>query len=357
MMVIARAPVRISLAGGGTDLPAYYRRFTGTVVSTAINAYVYTILTPGPPDRLEITSAQAGDGNPCLPRAITRRFGIHAGLTIFLASQVPPGTGLGSSSSLGVSVATALAAWHGMALSRAEIAELACRAEMEDLGMPIGKQDQYIAAYGGLNEITFTAGDVTVRPLTLPPDTHIALQRRLLLFFTGTSRRSSSILQHQRHATERQDPAVIERLHAIKSLAFDLRDALCAGKLDEVGEILHRSWDRKRQLAPNLTNARIDEWYAAARRAGAIGGKIAGAGGGGFLLLYCPEEHQATVTRTLSAMGLRRFDFAFESEGSRILLATRQNMPAVHRNVSTDTPLACERETAGIPCAQFADVC
>jgi len=331
--LIARAPVRISFGGGGTDLPAYYTRFGGMVVSTTINHYVYTILSPGTRNTLQIISADYQvffrqslpadlfwDGDLALPKAVVHHFGNAEGLNIFLASQIPPGTGLGSSGSVAVSMITALAAWYGWEMSRSEIAELACTIEIEQMGMPVGKQDQYAAAFGGLNEIRFEADGVTVRPVEMPPGMREALQNRLLLFFTGSSRKSSSILKHQSRASAEMDPQVVSRMHAIKELGEAILASLRAGNLNDFGELLHLSWLNKRQVAPGVTNRRIDAIYEAARQAGAVGGKITGAGGGGFLMLYVPEERQAAVTETLQGMGLRRMDFAFDTEGAQVIL-------------------------------------
>jgi D-glycero-alpha-D-manno-heptose-7-phosphate kinase len=335
MVLIARAPMRISFGGGGTDLPAYYEQYGGMVVSTTINHYAYTILTPGGSDSLQVVSADyhtfyrrppcedlVWDGNLALPKSIINHFDVQNGVNIFLASQIPPGTGLGSSGSVAVAMIKALAFWCGLDLSPHEVAEMACFIEIEKMGMPVGKQDQYAAAFGGLNRITFEKdGAVQVDPLHLPPDILEAFQKRMLLFFTGTSRKSSTILRKQKHASEKGDQLVIERLHAIQELAFSIKGALEHGDLDGFGELLHLSWLNKRDLAENIANPFIDKCYAAGREAGAIGGKITGAGGGGFMMLYCPPAHQVAVTRVLEGMGLRRLDFAFDREGAQVMLA------------------------------------
>jgi len=303
------------------------------VVSTTINRYAYTFISPSASNALQIVSSdyntfyrQPGyadliwDGDLALPKAIIHHFGLRAGLEIFLASQVPPGTGLGSSGSVAVSMITALAAWNGKKMSRAEIAELACYIEIEKMGMPVGKQDQYAAAFGGLNMISFSSEGVTVEPLSISPETLEQLQSRLMLFFTGTSRRSSTILRYQKRESEKQEGVVVHSLHAIKELALSIREALEQGDLQTFGELLDLSWQNKKNLAPNLSNSFIDQCYMAAQKAGAVGGKITGAGGGGFLMLYCPEEYQPQVTHTLEDMGLRRMDFAFDHEGAQVLL-------------------------------------
>jgi D-glycero-alpha-D-manno-heptose-7-phosphate kinase len=344
MILIARAPVRISFGGGGTDLPAFYERHGGLVVSTAIRSYVYTILTPDKSNGVQIISADyralcqrptcedlIWNGDLRLPKAITYYFNLRDGVTIFLASQVPPGTGLGSSGSVAVSMIKALALWCGLDLGPAEVAELACYIEIEKLGMPVGKQDQYAAAFGGLNCITFSRTDVTVEPLQVPPGTVEAMDRNLMLFFTGTSRQSSTILHRQKSASVQGDPETIRRLKTIKELGLEIRLALEGGDLEAFARLLHRSWLEKRQLTEGITNPFLDQCYEVARQEGALGGKVTGAGGGGFLMLYCPEELQEGVTEALTALGLQRRPFAIDQEGVQVVQVTPwarpQSMP------------------------------
>lgn len=330
-LLISRAPVRISFGGGGTDLPSFYERYGGLVVSTSINHYVYAILTPGSRDAVQIVSADyhtfwrqsldnlIWDGDLALPRAIVHEFGLHRGLDIFLASQIPPGTGLGSSGSVAVCLINGLAAWQGISLTLAEVAEKACYIEIEKMGMPVGRQDQYASAFGGLNRITFTADGVTVEPLQLSEGIRPTLERRLMLFFTGSSRQSSNILRYQKQKGEDGDRRVIERLLAIKELGLAIGRALEAGDLDAFGKLLHRSWVQKRALAPNISNDTINQVYELARSKGSVGGKITGAGGGGFLMLYCEEVYQDGVTEALERMGLRRMGFAFDTHGAQVM--------------------------------------
>ena len=294
-MLIARAPVRISFGGGGTDLPEYYERYGGMVVSTTINYYIYTILTPSRPGLgVQIISAdyrafgqQPGNedliwnGDLNLPKAITYYFNLRDGLTVFLASQVPPGTGLGSSGTVAVSTIKALAFWCGLDLGPVEVAELACYIEIDKMGMPVGKQDQYAAAFGGLNSITFSRDGVTVEPLRVLPQTRETLESRLMLFFTGSSSQSFSILQRQKEASQQRDRTTIRRLDAIKELAMEVRASLEQGDLDAFGDLLHRNWMEKRLLVEGITNPFLDQSYQVARENGALGGKITGAGGGG----------------------------------------------------------------------------
>jgi D-glycero-alpha-D-manno-heptose-7-phosphate kinase len=343
MVLITRAPVRISFGGGGTDLPAYYERHGGLVVSATISYYVYTILNPGWSDGVQIISADyralcqrptcedlIWNDDLSLPKAITYYFNLCEGLSVFLASQVPPGTGLGSSGSVAVSMIKALAFWCGLDLGPRQVAELACYIEIEKMGMPVGKQDQYAAAFGGLNCIKFCRDGVAVESLRVPPGTHEALESRLMLFFTGTSRQSSTILRRQKQASRQGDRDTVRRLDAIKELGLEIRAALELGDLEAFGALLHQSWMEKRQLAEGITNPFLDQCYRAAREHGALGGKVTGAGGGGFLMLYCPEDRQEAVTEALTALGLQRWPFTLDGQGVQVMEAvpwSRQHVP------------------------------
>lgn len=331
-MIVSRAPVRISFGGGGTDLEAYYGRFGGFVLSTAINRYCYVaaseparggihIHSVGHPARTSQTARTSLDDGPeRLARAaislLASEFGelSQRGIGLTLASDVPPGTGLGSSSAMAVALLHALTRYLGIPMAAAGIAELACRLEIERLGMPIGKQDQYASAFGGLNTIEFTSHRVQVNPLALSNHIRRALQARLLLFATGQRRNSSAILSKQREDT-RHKISTVTRLHEIKALGQAMRDALLAEDLDAFGRLLDRAWHEKRRLSAAISNTRIDSWYIAARAAGALGGKITGAGGGGYLLLYTPPRHMDAVREAMRAYGLRELPFALESAG------------------------------------------
>jgi len=327
-MLITRAPLRISLGGGGTDLPAYYERFGGMVVSTTIDKFVYVQVQPNGTRSTQITSADyqtfyrhaAGkpmtwNGELALPRAVLHEFGIDRGLAVFSASEVPPGTGLGSSSALTIALVHAISTYLHRAPSRQDIANLACRVELDKLGAPIGKQDQFAAAFGGLNAIRFHSGRVDVEPIAVPPSARSLLERRLLLFFTGSARDSAAILREQTRATSHDDADTIANLHQIRQAADDCRACLEAGDVDGIGRLLHEGWQYKRRLTRGITNRRIDECYAVAREVGALGGKITGAGGGGFLLLYCHEAYQEQLTVAMEQLDLKRMDFHFEQLG------------------------------------------
>ena len=334
-MLIARAPVRISFAGGGTDLEAYYRKYGGMVVSTAIDKYFYVFLNVDQSNTLQITSSDyrtfyrydpetafLWDGDLALPRAFLHHFGVRRCVSMFLASEIPQGTGLGSSSTVAVAVVKAISTACGLNLSRQEIAELAWYGEIDKLGMPIGKQDQYASSFGGLNVITFDRSGVAVEPLNIAPQTRQQLEQNTLLFFTGTARDSATILTYQRESSRRDEPQVIEALHAVKQAAAEVRDCLEQGDLTRFGQLLDRAWQHKKRFAAKVSNPFIDECYQRALDAGALGGKITGAGGGGFLMLYCEQEHQNAVTRSLAEQKLRRMDFRFDVDGARVLMNT-----------------------------------
>ncbi len=332
-MLIARAPMRVSFAGGGTDFESYYSQFGGLVVSAAIDKYFYVFLTVNRRENIQIMSSDyqtfhrqnAGeemlwDGDLALPRAVLNHFNIREGLSMFLASQVPPGTGLGSSSTVTVSIIKAVSSLLGLGLSKQEVAKLACTIEIDKLGMPIGKQDQYAAAYGGINAVTFSREGIRVEPLVLSSDTLEGLESNILLFYTGAAREAVRMLSTQNDAVRAADPVVLEALHAIKVMAQEMRRCLEAGTLNMFGEILHASWERKKQLAPGISTPYIDECYEIARAHGAMGGKIAGAGGGGFLVLYCSRGAGPRVTEALERSGLKRMDFSIDFDGARILV-------------------------------------
>lgn len=332
-MLIVRAPTRISLGGGGTDLEAYYAVKGGLVVSAAINRYCYVVIQTEENDGIEIVPSNyhnldespsvnslPWNGGLKLPKAAIHHFRLRRGIRVYFGSEVPPGTGLGSSSSLAAALVQGLGTLCGETLSRDEIAEIASDLEINRLRMPIGRQDQYAAAFGGLNAMTFTRSGVTVEPLNISAANRRRLQRNLMLFYTGTSRHSSDILKHQQRRTAHAVPQVMDSLDTIKALAQDMRHVLETGQLDAVGELLDQGWERKKTLAPSITNAFIDECYALAKSKGALGGKITGAGGGGFLMFYCPRRQQPPVRVALTARGLIPMDFNFDYQGVHILL-------------------------------------
>ncbi len=332
-MLIARAPMRISFGGGGTDLEAYYAQYGGVVISTAIDKYFYAVISPTDTNDLQVISADYRslfrhtpyqdlfwDGDLALPRAALHHFGVRQGIHVFIASEVPPGTGLGSSSSAAVTLVRALSTLVEQPLTKHQVAEIATFIEIDKMKMPIGKQDQYAAAFGGLNKITFTREAVTVEPLHIDPVVLRTLENRLMLFFTGSSRESTSILKQQQKSTSEHDEKVLRALHAIKEIAGEVQTSLERGNLDRFAELLHQSWLEKRRLAAGLSTSFIDECYTLALEHGARAGKITGAGGGGFLMLYCEEAEQESVTTALEARGLKRMNFRFDRQGATVLL-------------------------------------
>jgi D-glycero-alpha-D-manno-heptose-7-phosphate kinase len=332
MMVIVRAPLRISFGGGGTDLAAYYTRFGGYVVSIAISRYCYVVLNERDDGAIRISSADYHmwdtvmddrklviESPLVLAKAVLKRFSVHEslsrGIDLVQASDVAPGTGLGSSSAMIVALIKAVATLCRCALSPQDIAELACSIEIEQLQAPIGKQDQYASALGGLNVLEFTAQGVQVTPLLLSAERISLLRKHLLLFSTGTTRNAATILTQQRANTQK-DQRTIDILHRMKAVAMEMCEVLVAGELDRLGSLLHRSWYEKKTLLVNISSSAIDGYYTAALGAGALGGKIVGAGGGGFLLLYCPPLRQAAVRETMGHCGLRELPFAFDFFGA-----------------------------------------
>lgn len=341
-MVIVRAPFRISFGGGGTDLAAYYSHFGGFVVSAAITRYCYVVADQSPDGGIHINSADyrvcesyprgkipAAEGPLALAKAAIAYFANHGllerGVSLFLASEVLPGTGLGSSSAITVALVQALATYLHMPFGAIEAAELACWLEIEQLGMPIGKQDQYASACGGLNAIEFTTSGVSVTPLELPADVITTLSSRLLLFSTGQIHNSAAILRRQQADTQTK-PRVIESLHRIKALARNMREALIAGELEHFGQLLDLSWREKRSLSKKISTPAIDHYYYAARDVGALGGKIVGAGGGGFLLLCCTTHCQEAVRETMNCFGLREITFDFDFAGVQVLAVHEPEM-------------------------------
>ena len=333
-MLIARSPVRISFAGGGTDLPAYFERYGGAVLSTAINKYFYTIVGSRNDGHIQIISSdlQAIETSSDIrrmevqghkleiPLAVLKEVDCEAALDLFLASEIPPGTGLGSSASACVNVLQAVTAYFEKPLSKQELAEQAFHIANRVLGRPVGKQDEYASAFGGLNYIRFQPdGSTTVTPVQLEADFVQSLQDKLMLFFTGASHHSWSILKEQ-EAHLQSSNGTLESMHRIRELADRMHQSLLQRDLGSFGELLHEGWQHKKKLCDKISNSAIDRMYGIARSKGAAGGKITGAGGGGFLLLYCDEQHQAAVREALAAEGVREMRFEFDFHGSRVIV-------------------------------------
>jgi len=334
-MLIGRSPVRISFAGGGTDLPSYYEQFGGAVLSTAINKYFYTILGKRSDNRIQIISsdlrvfetshdiaAMKLEGSELeIPFAVLKDMSLDLSLDLFLASEIPPGTGLGSSASVCVNILKTLTTYLNQPLSRYELAERAFHIARTVLARTVGKQDEYASAFGGLNFITFERdGSAHVEPIKIETGLTQNLQANLMLFFTGSAHHSWTILEEQEKLTRTHGSVAIEALHEVRSLAYRMRDALERGDLNAVGLLMDEAWQAKKRVSARISNPRIDHLYEVAQREGAIGGKITGAGGGGFLLLYCEADNQSAVRKALTAEGLQEMAFAFDFQGAQVIV-------------------------------------
>ena len=323
-MIISRTPFRISFAGGGSDLPSYYRHARGAVVSSTIDQSMYVTVNERFDDSIRVSYTKteivdrADDLQHEIVRACLRKLGIDRKVEITTIADIPAGTGLGSSSTLTVGLLNALHAYTHRFAGAERLAVEACEIEIEALGKPIGKQDQYAAAFGGLNYIEFRADEsVLVEPIVCTPATRRHLDESLLLFYTGIRRQADDILSEQKKRTE--EGKTTERLAKLVEMADELRAALWANRTHALGEVLHQGWMVKREIASGITDPKIDAWYEEARAAGAVGGKLLGAGGGGFLLLYCEPEDQRRLRARMAEVGLREVEFALEGEGSRII--------------------------------------
>jgi D-glycero-alpha-D-manno-heptose-7-phosphate kinase len=323
-MIISRTPLRISFAGGGSDLPTFYLREAGAVVCTAINRYVYITVNEKFDHKIRVSYSvteivdRVDDLKHELIREGLNLVGVTNGIEITSISDIPSqGTGLGSSSAYTIGLLNALYAYIGQHCGAERLAEEACQIEIERCRKPIGKQDQYIAAYGGLQYIQFNPdGSVFVDPIVCNLETKTQLQRRFLLLYTGLTRSADDILREQSHNTE-SDEEKRNSLRRMTGLARNIRTVLQHNDLGGFGELLHQEWLEKRKLASGISTPQIDEWYETARQNGAVGGKLLGAGGGGFLLLYAPPERFQDITRTLPM--LRPVNFRFEPQGSKII--------------------------------------
>ncbi len=334
-MLIVRSPMRISFAGGGTDLPAYYERFGGAVLSTAINKYFYTVLCKRTDGRIQIISSDLrvfetwhdiaamdirGSGLE-IPLAVLKDLACDISADLFLSSEIPPGTGLGSSASVCVNILKILTTYVNRPLSKYDLADRAFHIARDVLGHRVGRQDEFAAAYGGLNFITFARDGLTdVRPVDLDSDLLRELQFNLMLFFTGSAHHSWTILEEQEKLTRSQTGQAVEALHEVRALADSMRAALHSGDLALFGSLLDEGWQVKKRISGKISNPRIDQLYELARRKGALGGKITGAGGGGFLLLYCEPEQQAAVRSSLHAEGIREMAFSFDNNGAQVIV-------------------------------------
>jgi D-glycero-alpha-D-manno-heptose-7-phosphate kinase len=324
-MIITRSPLRISLGGGGTDLPSYYSRHGGFLIAAAIDKYVYINVHRRFRDGFLLKYSQLEEAgtideikHPVIREALRLVAIQERNLEITSMADIPAGTGLGSSGSFTTALLKALHALGKNLVHPAELAEQACRIELEKLAEPIGKQDQYIAAYGGITSFKFLKdGGVEAFPLQISEETLFNLEDNLLLFFTGYSRSASKILKEQDDKSKQGDQAMIDNLHFIKELGVQSQRALQSDDLHEFARLMDVHWRRKKERSEGMSNSEIDHWYEVAMTNGALGGKLIGAGGGGFLMFYTDDK--ACLRRAMREKGLAEVRFRFDFEGTKIL--------------------------------------
>jgi D-glycero-alpha-D-manno-heptose-7-phosphate kinase len=326
-MIIARSPLRITLGGGGTDLASYYEEHGGFLIAAAIDRYVYvTVMRPFSPgiylkySALEHVEKVAEVRHPIIREALALQNLRTPQVEITTLADIPAGTGLGSSGSFTTALLKALYAHRRKGIDSQELAEIACHIEIERLHEPIGKQDQFIAAFGGITCFTFEHDHrVGVQPMGLSTQTVFDLEDNLLLFFTGFSRAAGDILRDQQNRSKAGQEEMLENLHYVKTLAYRSKEALEAGALVRFGELLHEHWEHKKRRSRNISNPQIDAWYELAMRNGAIGGKLVGAGGGGFLMFYAADRNR--LRQAMARAGLEEVRFRFDYEGTKIVLS------------------------------------
>jgi D-glycero-alpha-D-manno-heptose-7-phosphate kinase len=324
-MIITRSPLRISLGGGGTDLPSYYREHSGLVIAAALDKYVYITLHQTfaqeliiKYSRLERVRSVDEVEHPLIREAL-KLTGVEAPyLEITSMADIPAGTGLGSSGSFTTALLRALHTLKKNLVHPQELAEQACHIEIDILREPVGKQDQYIAALGGLTCFRFLPNDqVEAWPLKMDTDTLYSLEDNLLLFFTGYSRPASEILREQDTKSQQNDREMIANLHFVKELGRESKEALETGDLERFAELMNIHWEYKKQRSAQMSNGEIDRWYALGRENGALGGKLIGAGGGGFLMFYAADKVQ--LRRAMREAGLQEVRFRFDFEGTKVV--------------------------------------
>jgi len=326
-MIIARSPLRITLGGGGTDLASYYAEHEGFLIAAAIDKYVYvTLMRPFTEgiylkySALEHVQKVPDVKHPIIREALALQNLKTPQIEITTLADIPAGTGLGSSGSFTTALLKALYAHRRKLVHPQELAELACHIEIDLLGEPIGKQDQYIAAYGGLTCFTFHKDHrVTAAPLQVSMDTMFDLEDNLLLFFTGFSRSASGILKDQHVRSQSNDADMLRNLHYVKELGYRSKAALESGDCVQFGELMHEHWEHKKRRSGGMSNSQINEWYELARSNGAVGGKLVGAGGGGFLMFYAADRN--LLRHTMAKAGLEEVRFRFDFEGTKVVLS------------------------------------
>jgi D-glycero-alpha-D-manno-heptose-7-phosphate kinase len=327
-MIIARSPLRITLGGGGTDLPSYYLDNEGFLVSAAIDKYVYvTVMRPFTEgiylkySQLEHVEKIPDVKHPIIREALQMLGFKTPQVEITTLADIPAGTGLGSSGSFTTALLKALYTHRKRHLHQEELAELACHIEIDRLGEPIGKQDQYIAAVGGVTCFTFHKDDkVTAVPLGISMDTMFDMEDNLLLFFTGFSRSASGILKDQQVKSQNNDSEMLKNLHYVKDLGCRSKDALEAGNTTLFGELMHEHWEHKKRRSGGMSNPKIDEWYELGMKNGAVGGKLVGAGGGGFLMFMAHDKNK--LRQVMATAGLEEVRFRFDFEGTKVVMSS-----------------------------------
>lgn len=326
-MIITKTPLRIPMGGGGTDLPEFYSQFGGRLLTAAINRHIFVFVQPWFEEgikvgytKTEIVHSIEDIQHPVVREAL-RLSKISNHIEVLSMAELPSQTGLGSSSTYTVGLLKALGLYTGIELGTKELAELACHLQMDVLREPGGKQDQYAAAFGGLISLEIDRdGTVEVTRLPIVADVLEELQHSLIYFYTGICRKASDIQSTYSVAVGRNEKTPVEALLKIKEIGVLCEKALLAGQLDDFGYLLHEHWTTKQKISNQISNGRVDELYCVAREAGAYGGKLMGAGGGGFLMIYCPIEKKQAVRKALTTQGLREAKFQFEFEGSRVML-------------------------------------
>ena len=326
-MILSRAPTRITLGGGGTDLKSYYSRYGGFLIAGAINKYCTILASPRFYTDIRLSYSKTeirknvSEIEHRIFRAALQLTDIDESIELHSTADVPAGCGLGTSSSFTVALLNALHAYKRQFITQRQVAEEACHIEIDILGEPIGKQDQYIAAFGGLNCLTFEKnGGVLIEPLHIAEEIYDRLENNLILFFTGTERSASEIVRDQDIKSKTNDPAMVENLHHIKEIGLDTRKYLENGQVDMLGELFHTHWQTKKKRSPDISNPIIDECYETAIKNGALGGKLIGAGGGGFLMFYCKNGEKHKVIESIQNMGLKWERFHFDFDGAKILV-------------------------------------
>jgi D-glycero-alpha-D-manno-heptose-7-phosphate kinase len=327
-MILARAPLRISLGGGGSDLPSYYSEYGGFILSAAINKYVYLYINRPAADNFirikyslyeQVTSVDEVQHD--LVKPALKVLNLTSNLEIVSMADVPAGTGLGSSGSYLLALLAALFELKREKVQIQSLAEIACHIEMDLAGHPVGKHDHYLAAFGGITCLDIEAdGRVKVSPLDISITTMEEFRSSVLLFYTGITRTSRDILENQKTDTKHRDATVLESLHRTKELGFRIKEALEKGDLERFGLLLDEHWQNKKRRSNKISNPQIDSLYEKAIKNGALGGKIMGAGGGGCFIFYCPNNHKAKLRLAMTEAGLREIPYDFDFEGAKVLI-------------------------------------